>query len=158
MRDNKASRPSRRYYFFHLGCPKNLVDAEMVATRLERAGWREADTIGNAELLVVTTCAFISIAEEESVDVILHAASIKKPWQKLAVLGCLVTREGDRLEQLLPEVDLFLPIDEMKELPERIGAGPGTNRDRTDMETETRRLFTPSHIAYIKLADGCSNM
>jgi ribosomal protein S12 methylthiotransferase len=158
MRDNNASRPSRRYYFFHLGCPKNLVDAEMVATSLELAGWREADSSGDAELLVVTTCAFISMAEEESVDVILHAASIKKPWQKLAVLGCLVTREGDRLDQLLPEVDLFLSVAEMEELPERIGAGPGTNRDRAGMEAATRRLFTPSHIAYIKVAEGCSNM
>ena len=158
MRDNNVSRPSGRYYFFNLGCPKNLVDAEMVATRLERAGWREADTSGDAELLVVTTCAFISMAEEESVDVILHAASIKKPWQKLAVLGCLVTREGERLDQLLPEVDLFLPVAEMEELPERIGASLGMNQDRAGMESATRRLFTPSHIAYIKVAEGCSNM
>ncbi|MCK4350606.1 MAG: 30S ribosomal protein S12 methylthiotransferase RimO, partial [Candidatus Krumholzibacteria bacterium] len=49
MRNNNASRPSRRYYFFHLGCPKNLVDAEMVATSLELAGWREADSSGDAE-------------------------------------------------------------------------------------------------------------
>ena len=157
MREVNTSRPSGRYYFFHLGCPKNLVDAESTATRLEKAGWREADTYEDAELLVVTTCAFISLAEEESVDVILQAASIKKPWQKLAVLGCLVTREGDRLDQLLPEVDLFLPVTEMEELPERIGTRPEMDRGRTGLTAAGRRLFTPAHIAYIKVAEGCSN-
>ncbi len=157
MKDTDESRPSWRYYFFHLGCPKNLVDAESVATSLEMAGWSEADDSGDAQLLVVTTCAFISMAEEESIDVILQAASIKKPWQKLAVLGCLVTREGASLDELLPEVDLFLPIEEMEELPERIGVGPGADRHRECSPARARRLFTPPHIAYIKVAEGCSN-
>ncbi len=142
------------YYFFNLGCPKNLVDAERVASRLEEAGWRMAESPGRARLLVVTTCAFIAGAEEESIEQILRVASYKKPWQHLAVLGCLVTREGARLPELFPEVDTFLSVDEMERLPELIGrsapAGGGT-------ELMRRRLFTPPHIAYVKIAEGCSN-
>lgn len=104
-------------------------------------------------MIVVTTCAFISIAEEESVETILHAVSLKKSWQKLAVLGCLVTREGDRLNRLLPEVDFFLPVAEMDRLAAEVGAAPGP---ALEPSTGPRR-FTPQHVAYIKVAEGCSN-
>jgi ribosomal protein S12 methylthiotransferase len=142
------------YFFFNLGCPKNLVDAERVAARLEEAGWRPAAAPERASLLVVTTCAFISAAEEESIGEILRVASLKRPDQRLAVLGCLVTREGDRLSDLLPEVDIFLPVDEMCRLAETIGAGISESAVGV---AAGRVLFTPPHIAYLKIADGCSN-
>jgi len=156
----KAADPridSHSYYFVNLGCPKNLVDAERVAAGLEAAGWTMAPSIGGAGLIVVTTCAFISMAEEESVDVILEIANGRSPSQRLAVLGCLVSREGARLESLLPEVDLFLDVDRMNELPARLaasGAGPAPSRGR---EAPVRVPFTPPHIAYLKIAEGCSN-
>jgi ribosomal protein S12 methylthiotransferase len=147
------------YFFFNLGCPKNLVDAERVAARLEGAGWRAAPAPEEAHLLVVTTCAFITRAEEESIDEILRVASEKKQWQRLAVLGCLVSREGDRLPELLPEVDLFLSVDEMECLPERLAGEPHVPRISVHSPDYRihRRLFTPSHVAYLKIAEGCSN-
>jgi ribosomal protein S12 methylthiotransferase len=145
--DNIA-RPAT-YHFYNLGCPKNLVDAERVAARLEAAGWTESADPAGAGLLVVTTCAFIEAAEEESVEQILELGAAREEWQLLAVLGCLVTREGEKLEDLMPEVDIFLDVESMENLADAV-AGP--------VSGETgRRLFTPPHSAYLKIAEGCSN-
>ena len=145
--DNIA-RPAT-YHFYNLGCPKNLVDAERVAARLEAAGWTESADPAGAGLLVVTTCAFIEAAEEESVEQILELGAAREEWQLLAVLGCLVTREGEKLEELMPEVDIFLDVESMENLADAV-AGP--------IPGETgRRLFTPPHTAYLKIAEGCSN-
>jgi ribosomal protein S12 methylthiotransferase len=159
------------YYFYNLGCPKNLVDAEGVAARLEDAGWREAGGPEEAALLVVTTCAFIASAMEESVGEILRVGAAKRRGQTLAVLGCLVSREARSLAELLPEVDLFCSVREMPLLPERLaasgrGAGlmlpsgraaDGPRVRRRGSATAGRRLFTPPHIAYLKISDGCAN-
>jgi ribosomal protein S12 methylthiotransferase len=145
--DNPASPAT--YHFYNLGCPKNLVDAERAAAGLEAAGWTESSDPAEAGLLVVTTCAFISAAEEESVEQILEIGAAKEDWQRLAVIGCLVTREGERLVELLPEVDLFLDVESMTDLASEV-AGPHA-------EEPGRHLFTPRHTAYLKISEGCSN-
>lgn len=153
------------YFFFNLGCPKNLVDAEGAAARLEEAGWREAAAPRSAELLVVTTCAFIASAMEESVEEILRVAGSRVPGQRLAVLGCLVSREEESLRKLLPEIDIFCSVSEMSRLAEKAGAlappergAPATPASRRrGVVAAGRRLFTPPHLAYLKIADGCSN-
>jgi len=141
------------YTFFNLGCPKNLVDAERVAARLEEAGWRPAPSPAGAELLVVTTCAFIASAMEESVEEILRVGAAKRPGQTLAVLGCLVSREAAALRKLIPEVDVFCDVREMLLLPERLDRAGGGGRQ----SAAGRRLFTPPHLAYLKISDGCAN-
>jgi len=125
------------------------VDAERVAARLEAAGWTGEADPARAGLLVVTTCAFIAAAEEESVEQILEIAAAREEWQLLAVLGCLVTREGAKLEDLMPEVDIFLDVESMEGLADAVVGDlpPGTGR----------RLFTPPHTAYLKISEGCSN-
>jgi ribosomal protein S12 methylthiotransferase len=167
----KADAPVRRgtYSFFNLGCPKNLVDAERVASSLEEAGWRSIPAMAEAELLVVTTCAFIAQAMEESVEEILRIGAAKRPGQILAVLGCLVSREASSLEELLPEVDVFCDVGEMGTLAEKLAARAGGREGAVATRAARppdgdvarapsgRRLFTPSHIAYLKIAEGCSN-
>lgn len=152
---------SASFFFFHLGCPKNLVDAERVAGLLMSRGWIESSDPSQAGLLVVTTCAFISIAEEESVNEILRVAAGKEEWQKLAVVGCLVTREGDRLKELFPEVDIFLSVSEFERLPSVAEAAFPRFRDSIlacgEEVPVRRRLYTPAHMAYLKIAEGCSN-
>lgn len=145
--DNIA-RPAT-YHFYNLGCPKNLVDAERVAARLAAAGWTESADPEKAGLLVVTTCAFIAAAEEESVEQILEIGAAKEEWQLLAVLGCLVTREGEQLKDLMPEVDIFLDVESMDGLADEV-AGPVPH-------DPGRLLFTPPHTAYLKISEGCSN-
>ena len=163
MRAERRPRPGT-YFFVNLGCPKNLVDAECVAGRLEAFGWRQASSREKASLVVVTTCAFITSAVEESVMEILEAGGGKREGQTLAVLGCLVSREGEVLQKLLPEVDLFLDVQEMAALPEKLQAidaarrrGAPKRRPAGARGRSGRRLFTPRHIAYLKIADGCSN-
>jgi ribosomal protein S12 methylthiotransferase len=151
----RAERPvtAGTYSFFNLGCPKNLVDAERVAARLEEMGWREAVSPGTAALLVVTTCAFIASAMEESIEEILRVGAAKLPGQTLAVLGCLVSREAEALRKLIPEVDIFCDVGEMLSLPEKIGAPRGSGSHAN----AGRKLFTPPHLAYLKISDGCAN-
>ncbi|HSG27558.1 MAG TPA: MiaB/RimO family radical SAM methylthiotransferase, partial [Candidatus Krumholzibacterium sp.] len=160
------SRTSRRtYFFFNLGCHKNLVDADYSAAELERHGWTEVKDPSDAYLLVVTTCAFIQAAEQESVDEILRVASQKEDWQKLAVLGCLVSREGESLGPLLPEVDYFLPVERMTDLFALAGretvdgpvAAAGGAAARSAQGAARGRRFTPPHLAYMKISEGCSN-
>jgi ribosomal protein S12 methylthiotransferase len=157
MKEADACRSPGSYFFVNLGCPKNLVDAERVAAGLQAYGWGEVSSIGEADLIVVTTCAFISSAEEESIETILGIAAAKRPSQLLAVLGCLVSREGAELEPLLPEVDLFLAVDEMADLPARVTADGPARAVSVGGGATGRILFTPPHIAYLKIAEGCSN-
>ena len=147
---------SRSYRFVHLGCPKNLVDAERAAGGLDAAGWREAPDEASADLVIVTTCAFIEPAVEESVDEILRVAAARRPEQRIAVVGCLVSREGERLPPLLPEVDLFLDVAGFERLAAEAAAIFDLSPPRAGGEGE-RRLFTPPHIGYLKIAEGCSN-
>jgi ribosomal protein S12 methylthiotransferase len=172
------------YHFFNLGCPKNLVDAERVAAHLEADGWRETEEPADASLIVITTCAFIASAREESVDEIVQTIAARRPDQRIAVLGCLVTREGaDTLKRLLPEVEIFCEVNEMTELAARlrepplragrrlVGEGQAARAPRRcagGIESAAgtggaaglagrRKLFTPPHFAYLKIAEGCSN-
>ncbi len=155
----------RTYRFINLGCSKNLVDAERVASLLESDGWRETPAVEEASLLVLTTCAFIASAREESVDEIVQAVASRRPGQRIAVLGCLVTREGaDTLRRLLPEVEVFCDVAEMMELPSRLAGSTAPRPPRSPGEgggcpviTAPRKLFTLPHLAYLKVADGCSN-
>ncbi|MCU0638909.1 MAG: 30S ribosomal protein S12 methylthiotransferase RimO [Candidatus Krumholzibacteria bacterium] len=163
MKEADRPEPSRTYFFFNLGCPKNLVDAEKTAYGLEKRGWSRAESPETAALLVITTCAFISSAVEESVEEILRVASARRASQKLAVLGCLVSREGEKLESLFPEVDLFLAVPEMESLAHRADRlfthaplpAPCPGPEATG--GHGRILFTPGHTAYLKIAEGCSN-
>ncbi|MFO7914897.1 MAG: 30S ribosomal protein S12 methylthiotransferase RimO [Candidatus Krumholzibacteriales bacterium] len=144
------------FYFFNLGCAKNLVDAGNTANRLLEAGYREAEDPRDAGLLIITTCAFIEPAERESVDEILRVAAARKPDQLLAVLGCLVSREGEKqLAGLLPEVDIFLPVPRMEMLPEELKKR-GLFNPKTAPGAFWKQ-FTPYHLAYLKIAEGCGN-
>jgi len=144
------------FYFFNLGCAKNLVDAGNTATRLLESGYGEVEEPLHADLLIITTCAFIEPAERESVDEILRVAAARRPDQVLAVLGCLVSREGEKqLAGLLPEVDIFLAVPEMELLPEVLRKRGLFNPKPA--HGSSRMKFTPNHLAYLKIAEGCGN-
>jgi ribosomal protein S12 methylthiotransferase len=158
--DKSTGIPS--FFFFNLGCPKNIVDAQRVADSLVQAGFKEEMDAEKADLIVLTTCAFIQEAERETVDEILRIGAAISEKQVFAVLGCLVSREGEKLKELFPEVDIFLPVADMEKLPERL-AGEGLLKGfelkgfACQSEALDKKLFTPGHIAYLKIAEGCSN-
>jgi len=154
-----------------LGCPKNLVDSEVMAALLAQAGCRIVSGPEDAEILLLNTCAFILPAREESIDEIFRLAEWKKQGKcrHLIVAGCLAQRHGAELAAELPEVDLFLGISEVPHIAEHLQvlmereSTPRTNRSIVPKPLflmdagHPRLLSTPTHSAYLKIAEGCSN-
>ncbi len=149
-----------------LGCAKNLVDSEVIAGILERAGFQVTERAEGSDVAVVNTCAFIRDAQEEAIETIFALARLKEQGKlkKLIVAGCLPQRYCSQIKKLLPEADGFLG-------PGRIGDIAGTVRAVLKSELRVnigekhflntaatpRRLLTPVHYAYVKIADGCDN-
>lgn len=149
-----------------LGCAKNWVDAEVMIGLLEAAGARLTPSPSRAQVLIINTCGFIAAAQEESVDRILELAQWceKSKAKALIVTGCLAQRFAQELFHELPEVDAIVGTGEFYRLPEivtRVLAGERLIAVDHPLflydETWPRRVVTPSHYAYIKIAEGCSN-
>jgi ribosomal protein S12 methylthiotransferase len=155
-----------------LGCAKNLVDAEIMLGSVLQHGMQITADAGEADVLVVNTCAFIDSAKEESIDAILEAHQQrglgKRPGQKLIVSGCMSQRFSRELRESLPEVDAFIGLDQVKELGPIVQRVLSAENDRghsfvTDRPTyipnyDTPRFrLTPSHSAYLKIAEGCNH-
>jgi len=182
-----------------LGCPKNLVDGEVMLGLAERAGHTLTTEADEAEVLVVNTCAFIDSAKQESVDAILRAVELKRTGRcrRLVVTGCLAERYRDDLRAQIPEVDVVLGTGEVPGIVAALGNGtaisaapaagvpvpfrrpdgsriPGLARGVRSGEPRVpgpepraagptylydadtpRRLSTPGHYAYLKVAEGC---
>jgi ribosomal protein S12 methylthiotransferase len=170
--------------FVSLGCPKNLVDGEVMLGMARDAGHEVTADAADAEVIVVNTCAFIDTAKEESINAILEMAQFKRggSCKRLVVTGCLGERYRDQLKAEIPEIDVVLGTGDV---PEIVGAlngiqpkpapmrfyGPGEAAGRTsNIELRTsdvprptylygadtpRLLTTPRHYAYVKIAEGC---
>ena len=139
-----------------LGCSKNTVDSEHLAAQLADAGYEivfDSDRT-RSDVVVINTCGFIGDAKKESIDTILAAAAAKQQGLvgELFVIGCLSERYADELRAELPEVDDFFGVKSWEQIVERLGA-----RHRRELETR-RMLSTPSHYAYLKIAEGCDRM
>lgn len=148
----------KRFYFLSLGCPKNDVDSDRMASALLRAGWEQSSSPLDAGLLVVNTCAFIASAVEESVESILDLADLREGGRRrLVVTGCLPTRYGaETLRRLLPEVDLFVDIPSYPRFASLVEGregeeekAPPSAADRTQAATLARGFV------YLKIAEGC---
>jgi len=182
-----------------LGCPKNLVDTEVMLGLTERAGHTLTPNPAEADVLLVNTCAFIEAARRESIDAILEMAEHKKhgPGRRLVVTGCLAERYRVELQAQIPEIDAMLGTDDVPEILRAIDGGQGAGQPRllqirrrpdaergaastageaVDFRPSTARgpvpprtapptylydgdsprvLTTPSHLAYLKVAEGC---
>ncbi|MGE3273551.1 MAG: 30S ribosomal protein S12 methylthiotransferase RimO [Vicinamibacterales bacterium] len=201
--------------FISLGCPKNLVDAEVMLGLAEQAGHEITSEAEGADVLVVNTCAFIDRAKQESVDTIIEMAELKKQaaGRKLIVTGCLAERYREELKAEVPEIDAVLGTGEVPRIVDVLGGAatpaapgtapltfyrrdpseraakqPGPTRGQAARPTESRagardeahpspqatapvfgvdlptylydaetprRLATPGHYAYVKIAEGC---
>jgi ribosomal protein S12 methylthiotransferase len=148
--------------FVSLGCPKNLVDSEVMLGLAERAGYTLTADAADADVLVVNTCSFIDSARQESVNAILEMASHKTGGRcrRLVVTGCMAERYRDELGKEIPEIDAILGTNEV---PQIVGAVEGAPRStalpkRNYLYTDRtpRHLTTPSHYAYVKIAEGCN--
>jgi len=166
--------------FVSLGCPKNLVDGEVMLGYARDAGHEITPDAREADVIVVNTCAFIDTAKEESVNAILEMAQLKRDGgcKRLVVTGCLGERYRDQLKAEIPEIDVVLGTGDV---PEIVGAVEGRAtpmrlfRSSRELELGTpdpreapstpptylydasspRLLTTPRHYAYVKVGEGC---
>jgi len=149
--------------FVSLGCPKNLVDSEVMMGVLAHTGYELTPRAQEAEILVVNTCSFIEPAQKESVDAILEMAEHKKfgSAKKLIVAGCLVERYRDQILEQIPEVDAVIGTGEVERILEAVEGDlrvlPAEPPAFLYHELTPRILTTPKHAAYIKIAEGCDH-
>ena len=149
--------------FVSLGCPKNLVDSEVMMGILTRDGYELTPRADEAEVLVVNTCSFIEAAQKESVDAILEMAEYKKfgAAKKLIVAGCLVERYREQILEQVPEVDAVVGTGEVERILEAVHGDlrvlPAQPPTFLYHEFTPRIVTTPKHAAYIKIAEGCDH-
>jgi ribosomal protein S12 methylthiotransferase len=166
--------PAVKVGMISLGCAKNLVDAEVMLGDIVAQGMEVTANSEEADVLIVNTCAFIDSAKEESIEAILDAHQArglrKRPGQKLVVSGCMSQRFSAELASEIPEVDAFMGLDQISQAGEIVrkvmgrqanGAAPMnfvTPKSRYVPDYTTPRFrLTPSHFAYLKIAEGCNH-
>jgi ribosomal protein S12 methylthiotransferase len=149
--------------FVSLGCPKNLVDSEVMMGILAREGYELTPRADEAEVLVVNTCSFIEAAQKESVAAILEMAEHKKfgAAKKLIVAGCLVERFRAQILEQVPEVDAVIGTGEVERIMEAVEGDlrvlPAQPLTFLYHDLTPRIITTPKHAAYIKIAEGCDH-
>jgi ribosomal protein S12 methylthiotransferase len=162
-----SSSPSKTVRIVSLGCPKNLVDSEVMLGLLKEKGWTPSAS-DEAEVVIVNTCGFIRAAKEESIETILSVASAKGEGkvQKLVVTGCLPQRYGKELIPELPEVDFFVGTGEFHRIADlldpsakaKIGRRPLIDTPEFLYNHRTPRIHTSfPGSTYLKVSEGCAN-
>jgi ribosomal protein S12 methylthiotransferase len=158
-----------KVHIISLGCPKNLIDSEVMGGLLNQSGLQMVDRNDSADIVIVNTCAFINPAKEESLEEILTLAETKKKGDrqfKLVVAGCLAQRHGKELSAQIPEVDLFIGTGEVGNIVRHINKLDEIKFRRATVITKPNFLMTSQHprilsstmtSAYLKISDGCSN-
>ena len=154
--------------FISLGCPKNLVDSEVMMGQLQARGYEITADAAEADTVVVNTCGFIDSAKQESIEAILEAAKLKTSGgaKRLVVAGCLVERYRDELKAEMPDVDAFIGTSQINDIlavcdpqtnTRSLPVIPLGNQSATYLydESTPRILATPKHYAFIKIAEGC---
>ena len=163
--------------FVHLGCSKNLIDTEATIGIFKEHNYEIVNDEQKADIIVINTCGFIDSAKEEAINTILEMAEYKKQKCKyLIVMGCLVQRYYEELIKALPEVDLFIKIEEYdqiwskieKLIKKKIKEKSKNKKTKkiseipimpmlTQHEFLNRTITTGKNYAYLKIGEGCSN-
>lgn len=138
-----------------LGCPKNIVDSEVLQGGLKACGVEFVNDPASAQAVIINTCGFIESAKEESIDTILQAVQLKKDGhiRQVFVTGCLSERYGSELRKEIPEVDAFYGN---RDLPKIVAGLARHLRLKYELVGE-RELLTPKHFAYLKISEGCEH-
>ena len=148
--------------FVSLGCSKNLIDTEMAIGLFKRNNFEIVNDVEKAEIIIINTCGFIESAKQEAINTILEMAEYKEKGtcKYLVVMGCLVQRYKKELQKALPEVDLFIEINDYGSYWDKIlelldeEEKPDTINNLCYMD---RVISTGNKTAYLKIAEGCSN-
>ncbi len=161
----QPAQETKKVHFISLGCPKNLVDSEIMAGTLLKEGYEVVGDHGDADTVIVNTCGFIEDSKKESIQRILEMAELKKSGQlkKVVVAGCLTQRYKDDLVEGLPEADLFVGSGEFQNIAKILKNSDGGDTKKTffnlptylQEETTPRVNSQPGHRAYLKISEGC---
>lgn len=151
---------TRRVWLTTLGCAKNQVDSDKLSAVLDESGYVPADSIDEADVVMVNTCAFIEAAREESVDAIIEMESAKRDEAKLVVLGCMAQRFGMQVTEAFPQADAVLGLDRYGDLVGTLDRLTGwqpirLTRSPMDILYTVRRPTLTTPYAYVKVAEGC---
>jgi ribosomal protein S12 methylthiotransferase RimO len=155
-----TDRSAPKVWLTTLGCAKNEVDSAKLSGVLGDAGYRNAPSAGEADVVMVNTCAFIEDARRESIDAIMELSAARSDGASLVVLGCMAQRYGNDLAAALPEADDVVGIDRYPELVDRLDRLTGWHperpaRPRMDILYEVRRPTPATPYAFVKIAEGC---
>src|SRR2546425_7170140 len=164
-----SAKTSPKVGFVSLGCPKNLVDSEIMLGALSRHGYSITAQKEDADVIVVNTCGFIDTAKRESIDTILEMAELKVRGncKKLVVAGCLAERYRSEIQKEIPEIDFIFGPDELGRILEAVQLDSSTPvpdvsidalYSSKEVPTIPRILTTPSYMAYLKISEGCDHV
>ena len=159
------AKPLRRVGMISLGCPKNLVDSEIMLGQLRQESDVElTNDLEQADVVIVNTCGFIDAAKQESIDTILEVAERKgKTLERLVVTGCMVQKYRSDLQQAIPEIDAFVGLDALEKITEAVtgavnDAAPARRKMSVRLYEDLPRVLTHGTThAYLKVSEGCSN-
>jgi ribosomal protein S12 methylthiotransferase len=166
---NSINTPSvvknKKVHFISLGCPKNLVDSEIMAGTLMKDGYEVVSEAEDADTVIVNTCGFIEESKKESIQRVLDMSSLKEAGKikKVVVAGCLTQRYKTDLVDGLPEADLFVGSGEFQNISKILKAHDGGDKNKTffnlptylQEESTPRVNSQPKHRAYLKISEGC---
>lgn len=149
-----------KVHFVSLGCARNLVDSEVMLGILLRAGYEVTEAVGEADYFVINTCGFLKAARDEAQEVISQLFASKKREAKVIVAGCMVNKFKEQLLKLFPYVHYFLGSGDVQEILQAIQADSqgekiGSVKSYLEEGEVPRQISTPSHYAYLKIAEGC---
>jgi ribosomal protein S12 methylthiotransferase len=163
--DLSSIAPVRRVGMISLGCPKNLVDAEIMLGQLQsESAVVLTNDLDDADVVIVNTCGFIDAAKQESVDTILEVAARKgKGLDRLVVAGCMVQKYRTDLQEAIPEIDAFVGLDHLEKIKTAVtgvvdDAAPSKRKMSLRIYEDLPRVLTQGTAhAYLKVSEGCSN-
>jgi ribosomal protein S12 methylthiotransferase len=155
----------RKVGMISLGCPKNLVDAEIMLGQLQaESGVTITNDLDEADVVIVNTCGFIDAAKQESIDTILEIAERKgKGVERLIVSGCMVQKYRADLQQAIPEIDAFVGLDHLEAISRAVSgddvdAAPVKRKMSVRLYEDLPRVLTTGTAhSYVKVSEGCSN-
>ncbi len=158
---------NNKIFFISLGCDKNRIDSEIMLNLLIEGGFEIVDDAGQADCAIVNTCGFIEIAKQEAIENIFDMVRVKEdenlPLKSIVVVGCVAERYKEEVMANIPEVDAVIGLTKNKDIVEVVKKALEGEKYESfelsklfDIEGK-RKLTTPKHFAYLKIAEGCDN-
>lgn len=149
-----------KIHFISLGCPRNLVDSEVMLGILLKAGYEVAQDLVDADFIVINTCGFLEVSRQESMGAVQDSLNTRKASAKLVVTGCMVQTHADALKDKFPGINYLLGSGDVEGILEAVrstsdGSRVTSARSYLEAGEVPRQLSTPRHFAYLKIAEGC---